>query len=104
MTRDEILNMPAGREMDELIAKIIYPDAIEFYVFPNYSTDIKAAWDVVEKIKDNVFCIYWKDRPDIHDWGIQLEAVDSYSGSEIVYGETFPLAICRAALLAVSNG
>lgn len=104
MTRDEIMNMPAGREMDELIGKIIYQDALSFYVLPNYSTDIRAAWDVVEKIKEKTFGVYWKDRPDIEDWCIVLNAVDSYSGAEAVYGETFPLAICRAALLVESNG
>ena len=80
MTRDEILNMPAGREMDSLVAekvmgrpKLELQDArcpycgeemhytIErawcmdckewrYSPYKEYSSDISAAWEVVEKL------------------------------------------------------
>ena len=127
MTRDEILNLEAGREMDALIAEKVMGEKQPNYVHANlhmeypetstcgnwqcfnifehgdicewhpkqFSTDISAAWEVVEMMGDkfdNVghgeewYCVY---RPD--EWG------------NIVYADSAPLAICRAALLAVTE-
>lgn len=70
MTRDEILAMPAGREMDALVAEHVMGllnvhkyngewihtrNPIPFVGAPiveYYSTDIAAAWEVVDKIMD----------------------------------------------------
>jgi hypothetical protein len=93
MTREEILNMPAGREMDALIAeKVIDPDWVKLKnLCPHYSTDIAAAWELVEKMK--YFTLYRGDGYwECEYSGQYLESIDA---------ETAPLAICRAALLAV---
>ena len=111
MTRDEILNMPAGREMDALIAENVmgyqwgYKHA--FSTLPtwskngivvtlgDYSTDISAAWEVVEKLrgkrvmeisitKKSFWCTVYATGRNINE-----------------KADTAPLAICRAALLAV---
>lgn len=120
MTRDEIMNIPAGRDMDKLIAEKImaltgirwstsYPtDWIysngEYVVgknlgwdaLPRYSTDISAAWEVVEKLRHRGLF-------QINVWHNDMCQVN-LSNCDAVVSETAPLAICRAALLAVSNG
>jgi len=128
MSRDEILNMPAGREMDKWIAiHIMKLDDIPLYGAPcpycgsemwhgkersrcsscnewryspykQYSDDIAAAWEVVEKLK-------------LHIGPTSNEKQESWYASNrhnfndpdliIVIADTAPLAICRAALLAV---
>lgn len=80
-------------------------------VFPYYSTDIGAAWEVVEKMKDN------QNKSDSYgfSWNVELyymgnehESGKEWScilhgpaGSREGLGSTAPLAICRAALKAV---
>lgn len=47
--------MDPGRELDVLIAKTLFSDSVPLYVcgatdkLPHYSTDIAAAWGVLEK-------------------------------------------------------
>jgi len=139
MTRDEILNMPAGREMDALVAEKVMgwinvekttwsnfrADGTRFgggeelrgtppnhydinpvmYPVKNYSTDIAAAWQVVEKMqaahewyfhfgnKLYIFNIVDDNGEPEEDHRITLVAHNT--------SHTAPLAICRAALLAV---
>ena len=107
MTRDEILNMPAGREMDALIAvaigwviedvTAISPSGSKWARnvhgddawLPYYSTDIAAAWEVV--VEFNNECTL----NNVHGiWGVHFHGGVGESKSA-------PLAICRAALLAV---
>jgi len=128
MTRDEIPNMHAGREMDALIAEnvtrmstehlpVVYEegntsdgkdgwcgfvcpmcrrpsDMLDEPCTQPYSTDISAAWEVVEKIRFMVgqgfdLCT------SVGGW------MANFGGGVIGYGETPSLAICRAAMLAV---
>jgi hypothetical protein len=136
MTRDEILNMPAGRKMDVQVHvaieaksdhdEFVYmerrlpPDGThlvkreKFYdcprchdaekplCVPRYSTDITAAWIVWQKIggekrlhqadtdEDSYACIFGRSYGASTDMeGVRAEA------------DAAPLAICRAALLAV---
>ena len=124
MNREEILNMPAGRELDALVAekvmgfiKLPFPGlpkyqkptkdgVVPLYYVPNFSTDISAAWEVVEKMCDgdkNKFMIYrfgfGPKKPKIRwrvSWGQGWENLLSYCDAE-----SAPLAICRAALLTV---
>lgn len=65
------------------------------YEIPYYSTDIAAAWWVVEKLHLEVGpwqVLGWR-ASTYHDW----------NDPQVVFaiGETAPLAICRAALKAV---
>ena len=69
-----------------------------------YSTDIAAAWEVVEKIEGlkphhdlliipSYPAVAWEEAPvDFHDYG-----------RDVIRGETIPHAICLAALRAVSS-
>ena len=118
MNRNDILTMEAGREMDELILvhvfdyeKLPYPaepkfqkptkDGVECaYHINRYSTDISAAWDVVKEMSAKGYWCYMGTLSSVsyavftHESLIPLE-----KGRASVYD--LPLAICRAALLAV---
>ena len=125
MNREEILAMEAGRELDKLIhekvfgwTRMEYPavpawqkptkEGTECWhaMVPHYSTYTADAYEVVEKMKEKYFmvsviavkggqyeCIITSEEPTIHN---------DYELYEL--GETAPLAICRAALLAVMEG
>ena len=89
---------------------IVFDDG-QLGIMPAYSTDIAAAWEVVEQLETM--------RPDIltdihrisHNGersGLQWAAHMRVIGGEGKYiyelAETVPIAICRAALLAVMDG
>lgn len=126
MTRDEILNMPAGHEMDKLITEFVFGMRLEknhglsggFYwvgngvqfgdmrmrEVPDYSTDISDAWNVFEKFTKEPFA-WHVETVNLSDgkleywaclWGDHGSSIVEYSAS----AETASLAICRAALLA----
>jgi len=103
--------MPAGKEMDALVAKSIMGGGIvgrsnhpeeEYWSFdtkyavelPEFSTDISAAWKVVEKMNNGL----WLENHGVI-WMAKFPFKDN--GYWMVSGNTAPLAICRAALLAV---
>jgi hypothetical protein len=111
MTRDEILKMEAGREMDALIEKLLYPEQtitvdknaayqktpqgyIGLHIIAPYSRSISNAWEVVEKLqKEYEFILTFKDnewKAIFYSFGIDTQVI----------AETALLAICRAALLA----
>ena len=144
MSRDEILNMPAGRQLDALIAeKVMGWEAIRvdyfgedssprqneleewmakneldsigdyfidvdknFWVEDNDwqpSTDIHAAWEVVEKMRNNKYepCVNgecWT--PIEHRMGLWQADFQNGGPCHSARADTAPLAICRAALLA----
>lgn len=102
MIRDEILNMPAGREMDLLIDDKVFGmvnlstgKLLESDLLPNYSTDLSAAWEVMEKFSvfNFEFC---RENGKGSACAIVNENLDN-----AVIADAVPLAICRAALLAV---
>jgi hypothetical protein len=116
MTREEILGMEVGRELDALILEYVFNDCdyhgdylitVEERDF-HPSTDIKAAWEVVEVLRKRG--IYF----DIHvnDTGYHIfNYIVHYGEPELYPGwyeelslercKTAPEAICKAALLAV---
>jgi hypothetical protein len=102
MTRDEILAMPAGKDIDDLVDEFVFgkptPKDNNTILYirnsKSYSTDISAAWEVVNAM-EKYSC----------DFAIK-KGVDAWSaivggGAWICDAETAPLAICQAALLAV---
>lgn len=131
MTRDEILKMEAGEEIDTLVAEKVmgwhvetdergkkswrdfenryqhlvsqyegYEDGEDFnLIYWHPSESILWAQEVLEKIKDDVFGIFWENAPGAKEWTVVLKPEDSYSGGFPVDGETLELAICRAAVL-----
>ncbi len=129
---NEIRNMEAGRQMDALVAEHVFGREI-CHIHHNlfccgrgkgfFSTDIAAAWEVVERLQDDDWIIrLWSPNdsgePPIpaHTWRLEIWKVLYQSGElydfagrwedtqEISHrgdADTAPLAICRAALLAV---
>jgi len=129
-TREQILNEPAGRQMDEWVAeyvmgwelspplghdpttKITYmvgePPDIAFVEIFMPSKKMESAWDVVEKLKELGFSIIRLSTGDMMGDLWQCHIADAYReianpGDKDYYAnaETPSLAICKAALLAV---
>lgn len=117
MTREEILAMEPGRELDALIEQHIFGKRVEWiqdevtdpypivpaeygYIVENYSSDISAAWEVVNQMyKDN-----WDFTLERHRF-MNRDKVGAFFGSlETVKAEAAPEAICKAALLAILPG
>jgi hypothetical protein len=108
--KEKISAMMAGREMDRLVAdKLMSLNLVNlnghvmnftgrlYYEIPNYSTDISAAWEVVERYKEKFnICTYMKDEEGFEDgWIVK------FGESGVMGIEAAPEAICKAALLAV---
>ena len=113
MTHHDINSMPAGKEMDQLIYDKIFresffgehpthliPDDFDFVNLPNYSTDISAAWEVVERLAEHdAMEIYLLRQAD----GCRIcKKWCCYSFFEESLADTAPLAICRCALKYVT--
>jgi len=117
--RDEILATEPGRLLDALVAEYVvgikehrkaYPESFDerviwfrnppnvtAYYVPFYSTDISAAWEVVEMFS----------YIDIHRYDDFFACAIYPIGNSAVIrarGKTMPEAICKAALLAVMDG
>lgn len=109
--------MDAGRELDALIAEkvmgwtwkevegeqYLYPPRPGDVNIPHYSTDIAAAWQVVEKLAElgMLTSVCW-GRSGNH--GI-IASVDILEGgfNKPIAAHTAPLAICLAALETVKQ-
>ena len=108
--------IPAGRALDRLIAEKVMAVMLDGEV-PPFSTDISAAWCVVEKMirKDGVYF----GAPHFKHKHQNLASLGYPEGTECWYcvintkllnkvvlcADTAPLAICRIALLwAVTQG
>jgi hypothetical protein len=108
MKKEEILAMEAGRELDVLVAEHVMgwydislmtntsnnftnyqgitPGIYSRRKIKNYSTDISATWEVVEKMRESEYKYQFNQHMD--------------KGS---FTNVTPLIICRAALLAVMD-
>jgi hypothetical protein len=131
MTRDEILNTKAGRDMDALIAVCVCGWCVDDMTatsptgsrnsrtahgdddwLPYYSTDISAAWQIIENFENQTPPILCNISPRIsnngkHDgleWHCHLRQIDGANTYCYAIAETVPLAICADALLAVNGG
>lgn len=123
MRKEEILNMPAGDEIDILVGENVmgwhkyWDERIKCFLWHNKenksatfvsgsffhdwspSTDIEAAWEVVDK------AVYFElSQPQNYEdksWycAMALEGTRTHDAQ----ADTAPLAICRAALLAVMD-
>ena len=107
---DDPKTIPAGRELDRLIAEKVMGITRDGEI-PAYSTDISAAWTVVEKMihTDGVYlgCPHFKHKHQ------NLASLGFPEGTEcwycvintkklnkiVICADTAPLAICRITLL-----
>lgn len=118
VTREEILAMAPGPELDELVRggvfRWVFTDNRDFCGIllppadpptpPPYSTDIAAAWQVVEKMRekgfryfhqeytDGLYCVFVRYGSTIDDTPFTISQWDA---------NRTPEAICKASLLCV---
>lgn len=103
MTNEEIDRMPAGGDLDALIAEKL---GTSYLLGDSYSTSIRAAWIVVEEMnpKNPLILTF---RPIEKDWWVVLPNEAKHPKGSFRHGpdcmvqafaETAALAICRAAL------
>lgn len=122
MTRDEILALPAGSELDRLVAEKVMgwkrsksdrrywwcdpgfhgdtPHSLEVSRTPKFSSEIDAAWAVFEMFKGRGWDVGWHAAYGSGPGWFVLDGNDydfhSLSGNGC---EHAAIAICRAALL-----
>lgn len=73
---------------------------------PHYSTMLVPAWEIVEKYKERMQCMAWE--PHESEWSVTIWVDlpnDKLEGGYWTSGNaaSFPLAVCRAALKAVTE-
>jgi hypothetical protein len=102
----------SSRELDALVAEKVMGIRIEKYIrppfgkkvtlieggmyedfYPSYSTDIAAAWTIIEKLQDRQIRISNKALQGDYWW--------VYIDNECAQGSTLPEAICLSALKVV---
>lgn len=100
MTQDDVMRLE-GRELDEAVARDVLGLTWSPVAGPvPYSRDIDAAWQVVERM----LTLGWHlNLMSLHRdgslWSAEFEA--AAETTRHIYGESAPLAICRAALAAL---
>lgn len=119
-TREQVLAEPAGRDLDGWVATFVmgwtevgdpghgcdwggFPPGVKPFsapdgtsgwkTLPRYSTDIAAAWSLTERL------FGWELEQLSLSWQATVHA--GVAAEKYATGTTAPLAICRAALLAV---
>ena len=116
LTREEILSLLPGRELDALIAKHVMgldmvedqlPQLPRYYLtdyektihrdVPLYSSDISAAWEVVTHLKSKYWYFMLSDENE--GWEASFYWDPHRPAYEALSAEA-PQAICKAALLA----
>jgi hypothetical protein len=115
----KIDELKPGRELDALVAEkvmgLLVIEPLRLYYrhptvtdeIPEYSTEIAAAWEVVEKIKTQVkaetdsrdFTIMYVDNKWLVGWALEYDG----GMDKLVSADTAPHAICLAALKVVSS-
>jgi hypothetical protein len=69
-----------------------------------YSTDIAASWQVVEKVHSRNLIVLVELWPsDVAKYEVMVERLQDQKPFVFETADTAPLAICRAALLAVMD-
>lgn len=101
----------AGRELDAEIARKVKGYAVHYEgqsrnadLIPHYSTDLIAAWLVVEKMQERGWRITIEDCADgFHVWYGRAGQGDEdfWVRAPVAIAATAPLAICLAALHAL---
>lgn len=103
MTRDEILKMKPGRELDVLIAKTVFRNAKNSwdweFTLPSYSTDMSAAFDVVKEMSSKNYWFGCQVLSSKCQAWFSPSPNEKHDAIENTYD--LPLAICRAALFSI---
>ena len=107
MKRQEILNMPAGEKIDILVARNVLGHTVQqdssgqwfegFTSLARYSDSLQSAWNAAERIMTTQNAFFTVSRKGVQ-WMAEFEI---NKVRHFAFADTAPLAICRAALLAV---
>lgn len=114
LSREKILAMEPGPELDALVDVIVMkqdrgeltkmtwfiPSGQSEWEYPAYSSDISAAWEVVEKMKSDNWNFVLSDDLYQDRWSATFYWDPNQTPIECVE-KIAPEAICKAALLAV---
>ena len=105
----DFLNMPAGEEIDILVARKVFGHVVQqdssgqwfegFTLIARYSDSLQSAWNAAERListKDAFYTVRRKGKQWMAEF--EIKKVKNFA-----FADTAPLAICRAALLAISN-
>lgn len=115
MKRDEIVALNPGRELDAIIGRNLFgyrlcsvQDVEDYHFFhgkgdveaysplPHYSTDVAAAWEVINMLdKDRHYIEVHTDETMDNRWWCRV------SGFTKAMGRTGAESICKAALFAI---
>ncbi|MFL1672673.1 BC1872 family protein [Paenibacillus dendritiformis] len=105
MTREQIIEKwgrMSSRERDAWVEEVVQPpvpSVLCFYVLPHYTTDISAAWEVVEVLRKD-WLVQLHDC-DPFGWRIELISDSEYrTDLNGVVVRKVEEAICLAALIA----
>lgn len=97
-TREEIMSMSAGHELDAIITTAVMGfDQCD--TDSPYSTDIAAAWEVVEELQSRGIYIDIRTCADFYEAQALEYIIDRHF--ETVADPSISLAICRCALLTL---
>lgn len=107
LTRESIMAMSAGREIDELVAKYVFkiPNMDQWNInrtlnsgvhSNKYSTNIAAAWEIIRKLDAQSKHI--EIQTDDELWAVRTNA------NNWVKASTVQEAICKCALITTLEG
>ena len=112
LTDEEVDSLQAGRRLDVIIAREVFgyqvvniddepyieTEKLEYASVPEYSTDVSAAWEVIQKMVEAK--VLMNISYGTKTWNVNFSTQKQYR--KLVYdsstAETITLAICRAAL------
>lgn len=120
MTREEVMQLVAGQGMDELVGSRVmgYRYSVVYNTLMGRSSgepwspsfNLVQAWRVVQRMQDlgyEVSMANRKDKKGRYRWGVDFYMMIDEAALDSCYSadaDTIELAICRAALLAVTGG
>jgi len=103
----DYLNMPAGEEIDILVARKVLGHTVQqdssgqwfegFTLLARYSDSLQSAWNAAERVMSTQNAFFSVSRKGVQ-WMAEFE-INRFR--HFAFADTAPLAICRAALLAV---
>lgn len=100
MTKEEILALQPGREMDEIMIKEVLGEDPAGRQAPSYSTDIGAAWELLQKF-DWVQLL----KGQVGLWTCTIRKYRGTAHREFqALSRQAPEAICKVALIASAAG
>ncbi|MDQ0873767.1 hypothetical protein QFZ77_002426 [Paenibacillus sp. V4I3] len=118
MTKEEILAMQPGREMDGEIVKLLgfevnSLDGMGYWVYVGNDQDaclfrpsenVRDAWHVVEKMRERIFSKRRVFLDNLQELTRYIGTIDRTVAWPDVFWFVNPESICKAALLAVMEG